>query len=261
MRFVPRVIAVFLALSLTPAFSQSLNESARASDSPPPFRSFLELPDAPAPRGLDGATAFDFTMPLVRPVSAAATADSPVSRPLFIEATRRSFSPSAYLLVGTTSLIAEAENVHPALGKGIPGFSAYYWRGLVDRTDGNYWVIFVLPHVFHDDEHYRVMQHGRKFYRIMYACSRVLIARDYSNRNTINASELLGRGGAQAISLTYYPQKDRSADTFGERYGYALLGDAATNIFREFRADLETHVLHRKSESRLSVVSSQLSVP
>ena len=150
------------------------------------------------------------------------------------------------MLVGLSSLAAEAQNVHPALGKGMPGLAAYYWRGFVDRTDGNYWVIFALPCVFHEDEHFRVMQHGRKFYRLMYAGSRVFIVRDYHNRNTINAAELLGRGAAQAISLTYYPRQDRSADVFAERYGYALLGDAATKIFREFRADLETHVMHRR---------------
>jgi len=248
MRFVLRVIAPFLALSLTPAISQTLNQSVRRSDALPASFSSLDLPDAPAAQAFDGTnlTATDFTMPLVQPVSVPARTDSLASRPVFMEATRRSFSRSAYMLVGASSLIAEAEKAHPALGKGVPGFSAYYWRGFVDRTNGNYLVIFALPHVFHEDEHFHVMQHGRKFYRLMYAGSRVFIARDYRNRKTINGAELLGRGGAQAISLTYYPRQDRSADVFFDRYGCALLGDAVTNIFREFRADLETHVLHRR---------------
>jgi hypothetical protein len=248
MRFVLRVIAFFLALSLTPAISQSLKESPGAPDPLLRTPGFFDLPNAPAPGPLDGTelSASSLAMPLVQPVSTAATTDSRVSRPAFIEATRISFSPSAYMLVGLSSLAAEAQNVHPVLGKGMPGFTAYYWRGFVDRTDGNYWVIFALPHVFHEDEHFRVMQHGRKFYRLVYAGSRVFIARDYRDGNAINAAELLGRGAAQAISLTYYPRQDRSANVFGERYGYALLGDAMTNIFREFRADLETHVLHHR---------------
>jgi hypothetical protein len=248
MRFVLRVIVLFLALSLTPAFSQTLNQSTRESVALSGYSSPFDLPSAPAPRALDGANLSepDFTAPLVQPVSTASATDSTVSRPAFIEATRMSFSPSAYMLVGLTSLAAEAQNAHPALGKGMPGFTAYYWRGFLDRTDGNYFVMFALPHVFHEDEHFRVMQHGRKLYRLVYAGSRVFIARDSRNRKTINAAELLGRGAAQAISLAYYPQQDRSADVFGERYGYALLGDAMTNIFREFRADLETHILHQR---------------
>jgi hypothetical protein len=149
-------------------------------------------------------------------------------------------------MVGLTSLIAEAGNEHPLLGKGPHGLWAYYWRGFLDRTDGNYWVIFALPAVLHEDEQFHSMQHGRKFYRLAYACSRVLIARDFSGGSTINAAELLGRGASQAISLTYYPGSDRSADAFIGRYGYALLRDAGTNVFREFRADLETHVLHHR---------------
>src|SRR5215472_9642001 len=174
MRFVLRVISPFLALSLTPAISQALNQSVRRSDALPPFFSSLDLPDAPAARAFDGMnlTAPDFTMLLVRPVSVPRRTDSLASRPVFMEATRRSFSRSAYMLVGASSLIAEAEKAHPALGKGVSGFSAYYWRGFVDRTDGNYLVIFALPHVFHEDEHFHVMQHGRKSYRLMYAGSR-----------------------------------------------------------------------------------------
>ena len=41
-----------------------------------------------------------------------------------------------------------------ALGKGIPGFWAYSWRGWVDKHDGNYWVVWALPTVLHEDERY-----------------------------------------------------------------------------------------------------------
>lgn len=184
--------------------------------------------------------------PLVRSVPAAAPVDAPTPRQTFMTATRVSFNPPAYAVVGLTSLIAKGLNEHPGLGNGAPGLWAYYWRGFIDRTDGNYWVIFALPAVLHEDEQFHVMQHGRKFYRLVYACGRVLTTHDYQGRRTINAAELLGRGASQSISLTYYPQSDRSPEAFGRRYGYALLRDAATNAFREFRTDIETHVLHHR---------------
>src|SRR6516165_1428850 len=119
MRFVLRVIAFILALSLTPAFSQTLNRSARISDALPGSSSTFDLPNAPAPRALDGANLAgpDFATPLVQPVGTASATDSTVSQPAFIEATRMSFSPSAYILVGMSSLAAEAQNVHPTLGE------------------------------------------------------------------------------------------------------------------------------------------------
>lgn len=185
-------------------------------------------------------------MPLARPVSSGVAPVAPTPRQAFISATRTSFGPSAYATVGLTSLIAEGENEHPALGKGVPGLWAYSWRGFVDRTDGNYWVIFALPSVFREDQRFQVMQHGHKFYRLVYACSRVLITRDFHGNRTINAAELLGRGASQGISLAYYPDSDRNAEALAGKYGYALLSDAATNALREFRTDIETHILRRR---------------
>jgi hypothetical protein len=197
-------------------------------------------------------------MPLTRPVSSGVAPVPSTPRQAFIAATRTSFGPSAYAMVELTSLIAEAEDQHPALGKGVPGLWAYSWRGLVNRTDGNYWIIFALPSVFRQDESFQVMQHGRKFYRLMCACSRVLITRDFHGIRTINAAELLGRGASQAISLAYYPDSDRNTEALAGKYGYALLSDAATNALREFRTDIETHILHRRICCAQAVSSTEL---
>jgi len=49
----------------------------------------------------------------------------------------------------------EGTNPHPQLGKGVAGFGRYYWRGLLDKADLDYLVIFALPTVFHQSEgHY-----------------------------------------------------------------------------------------------------------
>jgi hypothetical protein len=66
-----------------------------------------------------------------------------------------------------------------------------------------------------------------------------------SGHNTFNASEIFGRGAAQAISTTYYPSNSRTVSKLSERYAYALMRDALTNTFREFWPDIATHVLHR----------------
>jgi hypothetical protein len=83
---------------------------------------------------------------------------------------------------------------------------------------------------------------GRKFNRAIYAASRVLITPDYHGENTFNASEVSGRGIAQGVSLSYCPSGDRTAAEFSEKYGYAVMRDAATNVFREFWPDIVAHV-------------------
>ena len=184
-------------------------------------------------------------MPNYRAVSAGAVPPPPTPKEAFKIATQNSFDYSSFVFTGLTSLIAEGNDSHPQLGKGVPGFWAYSWRGFLDKTDGNYWVIFALPTVFHEDERYYALGTGSIWKRTLYSTSRVLITPDYHGHNTINASELLGRGIAQAISITYYPSQDRTGSDIASKYAYALMRDAATNAFREFWPDIAVHVLHR----------------
>ena len=114
-------------------------------------------------------------------------------------ASDESFDYSAYVFAGLTSLWAEGDNEHPTFGKGIRGFWAYGWRGYLDKTDGNYWVIFALPTLFHEDERYYAMGRGNIWKRAVYSSTRVLITPNYQGRNTINGAELLGRGIAEGI--------------------------------------------------------------
>ena len=184
-------------------------------------------------------------MPNYRAVSAGATPPPPTPKEAFKIATDNSFDYSSFVFVALTSMIAEGDDSHPQLGKGVPGFWAYSWRGFLDKTDGNYWVIFALPTVFHEDERYYALGHGSIWKRGLYAASRVLITPDYRGHNTFNASELLGRSIAQGISTTYYPSSDSTLGALATKYGYAILRDSATDTFREFWPDIAVHVLHR----------------
>lgn len=184
-------------------------------------------------------------MPNFRAVSAGVIPPPPTPKQAFVIATKNSFDYSSFIFVGITSLLAEGTNTHPQLGKGVPGFGRYYWRGFADKTDGNYLVIFALPSILHQDERYYSLGKGSIMKRAIYAASRVLITPDYHGHDTFNASELLGRGLAQAISLSYYPSKTRTVGAISSKYGFAIGRDALTNTFREFWPDIAVHVLHR----------------
>ncbi|MBZ5590605.1 MAG: hypothetical protein LAP39_00100 [Acidobacteriia bacterium] len=184
-------------------------------------------------------------MPNYRAVSAGEIPPPPTMREAFKIATQNSFDYSSFIFVAFTSGIADAQGAHKQLGVGLPGYWGYYWRGYVDKTDGNYLVIFALPTVFHQDERYYAMGKGNFGKRALYAATRVLITPDYHGHNSFNASELLGRGIAQGISTTYYPSKDRTAGEVATKWTYAIMRDALTNVFREFWPDIATHVLHR----------------
>jgi len=184
-------------------------------------------------------------MPNYRAVSAGATPPPPTPKQAFKIATLNSFDYSSFVFVGITSAFAEWSDAHPKLGDGMPGYGRYYWRGFLDKTDGNYMVIFALPTVLHQDERYYAKGQGKFLNRAAYAATRILITPDYHGRNTLNASEIFGRGIAQGIALSYYPSSDRTAGAVAVKYGWAMGRDALTNVFREFWPDIATHVLHR----------------
>lgn len=184
-------------------------------------------------------------MPNYRAVSAGEIPPPPTPKQAFRIATENSFDYSSFLFVGITSALAESSNAHKQLGKGLDGYGRYYWRGFLDKTDGNYLVIAALPTIFHQDERYFAMGKGGFAKRLGYSLSRVLITPDYHGHASFNASELLGRGIAQGIGLSYYPSSDRTGGQLATKYGYAILRDGLTNAFREFWPDISTHVLHQ----------------
>lgn len=184
-------------------------------------------------------------MPNYRAVSAGAIPPPPTAKQAFKIATQNSFDYSSFIFVGITSAMSMGSNGHPQLGEGMAGYGRYYWRGFVDKTDGNYLVIFALPTIFHQDERYYAKGEGGFWKRAAYSASRILITPNYQGHNSFNASEVLGRGIAQGISTAYYPSSDRTLGALAARYGYALGRDALTNVFREFWPDIATHVLRR----------------
>jgi hypothetical protein len=171
-------------------------------------------------------------MPNYRAVSAGEIPPPPTPKQALVIATKNSFDYSSFIFVGITSAVAEWTDAHKQLGQGMAGYGRYYWRGFVDKTDGNYLVIFAYPTIFHQDERYYAEGEGGFVKRLTYAVSRIVITPNYEGHPSFNASELLGRGTG-------------TPGGFASKFGYALLRDAATNSFREFWPDIATHVLHR----------------
>jgi len=228
--------------------------AALGQQAPPPGKSAGERDQKEAPeKGAEQGTKpaeqpkrILGVMPNFRAVSAGEIPPPPTPKEAFVIATRNSFDYSSFVFVGITSLLAESTNTHSQLGKGVPGFGRYYWRGFLDKTDGNYWVIFALPTMFRQDERYYALGRGGILKRAVYAASRVAIIPDYHGHASFNASELLGRGISQAVSLTYYPSQTRTFGGFASKYGYAIGRDALTNAFRELWPDIAVHILHRQ---------------
>ena len=185
-------------------------------------------------------------MPNYRAVSAGVRPPPPGPKEAFKIATRQSFDYSAFIFVGITSGMAEWSNTHPQLHKGIAGYGRYYWRGYLDKTDGNYLVIFALPTLLREDERYYAMGKGGIWKRGLYAASRILITPSYHGHDTVNGAEIFGRALSQGISAFYYPSQDRTGGSLAVKYGWAMGRDALTNVFREFWPDISARLHHHR---------------
>src|SRR4051794_24341279 len=150
------LISGLLALAASPAFPQKSREVTSPGGATWAFvDSTAGLPDAPEPQESVGTKTKNSgtaeekankdvpkskqqpirilgVMPNYPAVSAGAIPPPPTPREAFGIATQDSFDYSAFVFVGLTSMIAEAQDAHPELGKGIPGFWGYYWRGFLD---------------------------------------------------------------------------------------------------------------------------------
>jgi hypothetical protein len=257
--FVAEIVSTRDATTLAPDNSQPAQSSAADQQNPPaqqspqaqqpgqapqttPAQSGDAKPDAPPPPQPKRIMGI---MPNFRAVSAGTIPPPPTAKQSFIIATRNSFDYSSFFFVGLTSLIAEATNAHPQIGRGPAAYWGYYWRGFLDKTDGNYLVIFALPTVLHEDNRYYALGKGGVWKRLVYSTSRILVAKKYDGDSTFNTPEILGRAMAQGISASYYPSGSRTIGALSQKYAYALGRDALTNAFREFWPDIAVHVLHR----------------
>lgn len=238
--YVPLFLMIASGCLAQEASDADNQQKPAASQSTPPTDPDAAKTPPPQPKRILGV------MPNYRAVSAGEIPPPPTPKEAFKIATKNSFDYSSFIFVGVTSLLAEANDAHPRLGKGIKGYGEYYWRGWLDKTDGNYMVVFVLPTILHQDERYYAMGKGKIWKRAIYAATRILITPDYHGHNTFNASEVFGKGIAQGVSAFYYPSSDRTAGALAVKFGWAMERDAATNVFREFWPDISARLFHRK---------------
>ena len=188
-------------------------------------------------------------IPNFRSVSVGANAPPPDWRNNFIIANHQAFDYSSFFFLGLTSITAQGFNEHPSLGKGVPGFYAYTWRGFLDKTDGTYLSAFLLPSLLHEDTRYYPLGNGHSIpHRILYVISRQAVARNYDGDPTPNIANLGGKVITQFISQYYYPDGSSGPSVLAEKFGYSVMRDVGFSAIREFYPDAAAHYVRKYHE-------------
>jgi hypothetical protein len=203
-------------------------------------------------------------MPNFRSVSDGAVAHPPGWKYNFKIATRQAFDYSSFIFLGITSLSAEGINSHPVLGKGVGGFYAYTWRGLLDKTDGTYIGAWFLPSLLHEDTRYYAMGDRRSVpIRVLYVMSRQVVTRTYGGNQTPNIAGLGGKVLTQLVSRQYYPAGATSFGVLATKFAYSAMRDIAFTSIREFYPDIAAHYVrkHREKVARMAAKDTQPASP
>jgi hypothetical protein len=162
----------------------------------------------------------------------------------FIEASQDNFDYSSLALPAVVALYDLETNSTPEFGHGGVGYGRYFCHSLVDQTDENYWVEFIVPAVIHEDPRYYTMGRGGFKKRAIYSLTRIVINRTDSGKEAFNFSEVVGAGVSSGISNLYYPSPERSVGKTLDQYGTNLGIDALSFMFKEFWPDINNKLFH-----------------
>jgi len=169
----------------------------------------------------------------------------------FAMASKGSFDPYEFTVVGIVAGIRQAENASPGFGQGMEGYGKRYGAAFADQVDGNIMVGAVFPTVLKIDPRYFRLGRGSFTHRFGYAISRVFVARRDSGGSMFNVPEFAGNATAIAISNVYYPDADRSFSASFDGWGVQMGLDAFGNELKEFWPDIHGYLQRRHARKQL----------
>ena len=92
----------------------------------------------------------------------------------------------------------------------------------------------VLPSLLHQDPRYFYQGTGSTWSRLLHALSAAVVAHGDNGRLQFNASSMGGDLAASALQMAYYPQSNRSAQTFVAQFSVATAERTLNGVLQEF---------------------------
>lgn len=140
------------------------------------------------------------------------------------------------------SAISVAADPDAAYGPGLKGFGKTVGVTLLQDATGQFFGVFAVPVVMHQDPRYFRMPHASIPRRIVYSVSRSFVSRGDDGRTMPNYSVLFTYPIASEISNLYVPgiQSDGASTAKRILTGYAL--DPANNLLNEFLPDIASRI-------------------
>ena len=235
-------LAVFAAVSLSPAFAQDTGADAAVTSA---------ATAAPAASGVAPVIAVEpvdkrilGVLPNYRTVQDTGhVAPIPAKRKLWI-ASKDSFDYPIWLLAAGFAGMYQLQNEEPSFGQGVKGYFKRYGTSFVDQSMGNMLTEGVFPSLLHEDPRYFRQGTGGAWHRAGYALTRIFVTRTDAGTKRFNFSEFIGNSIVVGVSNSYYPD-DRTVGDNLQKLGLQLGTDALSNLMKEFWPDVKRRFLQR----------------
>ena len=136
-------------------------------------------------------------------------------------------------------------NSNPKYGTNSTAFAERVGAAAVRQTSQAVLSDGVFASAFHQDPRYYREANGTLAKRIFYAASRTFRSRSDAGDPELNYSLLFGHATAQALTLTYYPDRSQSGRVAITGFAWSLVGSMLGNQYHEFWPDVLQAILQR----------------
>ena len=144
-------------------------------------------------------------------------------------------------IVGVSAITIAADS-HTAFGPGLKGWGELSGVSLLQDATGQFFGVFAIPALTHQDPRYFRMSKGPFGKRLFYAFSRSYVSRSDSGKTIPNYGVIGAYPIASLISNLYVPGIESDAASTGKRIGVGLALEPINNIVTEFLPDVANHI-------------------
>ena len=191
----------------------------------------LALP-CPHPREKNGFERF-LTGPEVKPLTPREKARL---------AARNVLDPFNGLTILGASAIAVSFNSHSPYGPGMSGFGRYVGVSYSQDMTDEFFGVFLIPSIVHQDPYYHRMPNASIPRRIDHAIAQVVWTQSDNGRGMVNYANLVGFAIDDEIGNFYVPGQQTNLPASAESYGIAVASAPIENFINEFLPDVARRI-------------------
>jgi hypothetical protein len=157
-------------------------------------------------------------------------------------AARNVVDPFNLITITGYSGVYVAANSHSPYGPGFKGFGRLTGYSLLEDTQGEFFGVYAIPSLVHEDPRYHRMPERSVKIRILHALSHTVVTQHDNGTLMLNYATLLTYPISAELSNLYVPGIGRNGPSTIKRIGLGYATDPAGALIAEFLPDVAKRV-------------------